>query len=290
MSTIYRLISNKELSFWKENNINNVYNSVQNEGLIIPKNIHKNYKNNIPCGLCFYYKLEQILTNSLYQPNAYCIISLEIPEHVLKKYATVGYYFGYISNGMKTAYEYLIPKEILKNYINSFKVICDNNLALNNLIDEFRLQDDNKDVIKKFVDWPERNLGLNNSSKQGDIEWLLENFFGVKFTQVINGLFFPSESYILNNKEKFNFSDKNIGYLILKEAINDPTYFNLNDSNDQFVIPHPKYSVFGYLGKHLIEEGYESFKELFNKKDELLKYYIDSANQTFNNLYKNRKY
>lgn len=289
MSTIYRLVSKEELSFWKNNDINNINNSIQNDSLFIPKNVFINYKDNIPCGLSFYHRLEQIFSCSLYQPNANCIISIELPDDVLTKYAVAGYYFGYISNGMKTAYEYLLPKEILQNYINSFYIICDNNLSLNNLINEFRLQDDNENVIKRFAEWPERYLGLYNSSPQGDLEWLLEKYFGIKFTKIINGLFYPSENYILNNKEKFDFSDKNVGYFILKQAVNDSSYFNLTTTNDQFIIPHPKNSVFGYLGKHLIEQGYETLEDLFNKKNELLEYYIDSANKVFNSSYKKSK-
>ena len=125
VATIYRLVSLEEFILWKGDCINSIYNSIQNEGLFIPENIHKNYKDNIPKGLSFFYKLEQIFTGSLYQPNSYCIISLTIPDEILKKYAVVGHYFGYISNGMKTAYEYLLPKEILEEYINSFRIICD---------------------------------------------------------------------------------------------------------------------------------------------------------------------
>lgn len=289
VSTIYRLVSNEELLLWKNNNVENINNSIQNEGLFIPGNIYSNYKNDVPEGLSFYYKLEQILTGSLYQPSAYCIISMTLPDEILSKYAVAGYYFGYVSNGMKTAYEYLLPKEILKKYIDSFRLICDSDLLLSGLMNDFRMQDDSKNVVRKFAEWPDRTLGLYNSSNLGDLEWLLEKFFGTNFSLITNGLFFPSENYILSNKEKFDFSDENVGYYILRQAINDPVYCDLKGTNDQFIIPHPVNSVFGYLGNRLLEQGYETLEDLFHKKDEMLKYYIEGANQVFNTSYKKSK-
>lgn len=289
VATIYRLVSLEEFILWKSDCINSIYNSIQNEGLFIPENIHKNYKDNIPKGLSFFYKLEQIFTGSLYQPNSYCIISLTIPDEILKKYAVVGHYFGYISNGMKTAYEYLLPKEILEEYINSFRIICDSDLLLGDLMKEFRIQDDAKSSIRRFAEWPERYLALYNSTNQGDLEWLLEQFFGTKFITIMNGLLYPSENYILNNIEKFDFTDKNIGHSILKEAINDPLYYNIGKPSDQFIIPHPDSSVFGYIGKCLLQQEYETIKELCGKKNEILEYYIEGANQLFNSVYESSK-
>lgn len=285
MAKIYRRITEDELYYWEDKNINNVYNSTQNEGLFIPENIFKNYKDEIARGLSFYYKLEQIFTCSLYKPGAYCVISLELPDDVLERYAVAGHYFGYISNGMKTAYEYLIPKEILKKYFYSLKIICNSQTDFCNFIEDFRKQDDTKNDIKKFAEWPERYLGFYNSSNQGKIEWILGQYFGDRFAWIINGLFYPSENYILNNKDKFDFSDPNVGYSILQCAIKDSSYADLRACNKHFIIPHPQNSVFGYIGKSLIEQEYDSFKDLIGKKDELLEYYMDGANQVFNTTY-----
>lgn len=285
MAKIYRRITEDELYYWEDKNINNVYNSIQNEGLFIPGNIFKNYKDEIACGLSFYYKLEQIFTCSLYKPDAYCVISLELPDDVLERYAVAGHYFGYISNGMKTAYEYLIPKEILKKYFYSLKIICNSQTDFCNFIEDFRKQDDSKNDIKKFAEWPERYLSLYNSSNLGKIEWILEQYFGAGFAWITNGLFYPSENYILNNRDKFDFSDKNVGYYILKHAIKDMSYTDLKTNVNQFIIPHPEISVFGYIGKHLIEQEYNSFKDLVGRKDELLECYIDGAIQVFNTTY-----